>query len=220
MSFTPAQLKTEVTTDPLGLGYAQWVAGHSIGADVQIANLINALTGAGAANITMPTMTAAQIATIMLPLFGAATGLTAVQYAYYTLMFSIVMSQQGPIPVSLLSAFGAEMVTNGILTSAQASAIGQRIGSRGGGPLGRGDRDSSDRRSVRSQPTDLTERQWSEIRGQRSEVRDQSDFRLPTSDFRLPTSPWHPSRPQPTPRAPWVTASTPSPWPMVPRSRA
>lgn len=130
MGFTPAQLKTELTTDPDGLGYAQWLTIGDAGGYQNITTLINALTGAGAANIEMTTMTAAQISAIMLPLFGAATSLTALQYAYYTLMFSIVVSQQGPIAVSSLSAFGAQMVTNGILTPTQATNLGQRVGSR------------------------------------------------------------------------------------------
>jgi hypothetical protein len=129
-SYTAAALNTELTTDPKSLGYATWIPVQSIGGNNNICNLLNQLTGNGAATINMTTMTAAQIAAIMLPLFGSATTLTAIKYAYYTLIFSMIMAQQGPIVVSGLANFSLQMISDGIMTGAQASALGQRIGSR------------------------------------------------------------------------------------------
>jgi hypothetical protein len=129
-TYTAAALLSELNTDPKSLGYSTWIHGNDTGANNNICTLINALTGAGAATITMTTMTAAQIAGYMLPLLGAATALTAVKYAYYQLMFNIIMAQQGNIAVSNLSVFGAQMVSDGILTGAQGTALDQRTGSR------------------------------------------------------------------------------------------
>jgi hypothetical protein len=128
--YTAAALLSELTTDPKALGYATWTPIKSAGANANVCTLINSLTGAGAATINMTTMTAAQIAAIMLPLFGAAPTLTAVQCAWYQLMFSMIMAQTGPITVSVLANFSNEMVANSVMTSAQQLALGQRIGSR------------------------------------------------------------------------------------------
>jgi hypothetical protein len=133
-TYTPVALYTELTTDPKTLGYATPLALRNIAGNTTVVGLINSLTGNGAATIELETMTASEIATIMLPYFGAALtsapSLTAVHYAYYTLMFAIVMAQQGPIAVGNLSAFGAQMVSDGIITAAEAAPLGQRIGSR------------------------------------------------------------------------------------------
>jgi hypothetical protein len=133
-SYTPAALYTELTTDPKSLGYATPLALRTNSGNNTVCGLINSLTGNGAATIELQTMTPSQIATIMLPYFGAARttapGLTDANYMYYALMFAIVMAQSGAIPVGELSAFGAQMVTDGIITSAEAAPLGQRIGTR------------------------------------------------------------------------------------------
>jgi hypothetical protein len=127
-TYTPAALYTELTTDPKSLGYSALLAQQNVAGNNTVCGLINALTGAGAATIELQTMTSQQVAAIMLPFFAAATALT--DYPYYTLMFSIIMAQQGAIPVGNMSALGAKIVTDGIMTSTQAQALGQRTGSR------------------------------------------------------------------------------------------
>ena len=129
-TYTQAALATELSTDPKSLGYAAWIPIKSEGANLNICALINSLTGNGAATITLTTMTAAQIAAIMLPLFGAATGLTATQYSYYALMFAMIEAQTGVITLSGLAAFSNQMVANGVMTTNQQIAFGQRTGSR------------------------------------------------------------------------------------------
>lgn len=58
---TPAQytaLKTEIQNDPLTLGYAAQIA---IGSDQGVANLLNALTGPGAASVFINNVTVQQL---------------------------------------------------------------------------------------------------------------------------------------------------------------
>jgi hypothetical protein len=129
-SYTAAALATELNSDPKTLGYAAWIPVKSTGGNNNICNLINSLTGNGAATIQQTTMTAAQIAAILLPLFANATALTAAQYGYYGVMFNMIMAQQGPITLSVLANFSTQMITNNILTAPQATALGQRTGSR------------------------------------------------------------------------------------------
>jgi len=75
-------------------------------------------------------MTAPQLAAILLPLLSAATGLTALRYAYYQLVFNMIMSQQGAVTLSGLATLSTQMISDGIMTAPQATAMGQRTGSR------------------------------------------------------------------------------------------
>lgn len=52
MPIDRAALNTELTTDPESLGYAQWIPVASPGANANIAELINATTGAGASTLS------------------------------------------------------------------------------------------------------------------------------------------------------------------------
>jgi hypothetical protein len=121
-------LHTELTTDPLGLGYAAQI---SAGSDNGCCALINAATGAGAATITPSTVDRSIVYDALIPLSNVINGLSATIQAKYNRMLPIILSNQtinitSPHFVAMLTA----MVTDGVVSSAAATAFGQRIGSR------------------------------------------------------------------------------------------
>lgn len=126
---TPAQLtqlKSELQTDPLAIGYAPYV---TAGNDNECAALINALTGPGAATITIPSYSSDAFATGILPAvmaLGAAT--TALQTKWQYVLQTALSRQL--IQYAAASPLLSALVADGLLTSAQVTAFTTRIGGR------------------------------------------------------------------------------------------
>jgi hypothetical protein len=124
-----AELKTELTTDPVNVGYAPYVTAQN---DVQMAALINATTGNGAATITLPTMSNADFVLAFAPYLSNVSGLSAPKQLYYVDLLWPAILQMGTIDFANANVAGilGQTVTDGLLTSAQATALNQRTGSR------------------------------------------------------------------------------------------
>ena len=114
-----AALKSEISTDPLALGYAPYVTAMS---DAVIANMLNAQTGAGIATITLPTLTYAEMLTGLMPaLIAIASATTAIQGKY-----DRVLSAIKTLPViqyAVAAPILASLVTDGLETQAAITAF-------------------------------------------------------------------------------------------------
>jgi hypothetical protein len=122
--FTQAQLQTELSTDPKSLGYATKIAAS----DWQgCADLINALTGAGAATISLQT---ANTLTLQEAVVGAeAAALTPAQASLWSAM---LLAAEGNVPVGNANIQSQALAVWGAATTTRANLIAllTRIGSR------------------------------------------------------------------------------------------
>jgi hypothetical protein len=128
MPINYAALKTELQTDPLNLGYATPLAAGNC---TTPASLLNALTGPGAATITLTSMTNQQFVTAFLPYLGNVFTLSAPKQAFYSMIWDAVLAMS-TISFANASVTGLmeQAVTDNLMTSPQATALTQRIGSR------------------------------------------------------------------------------------------
>ncbi|GBL46222.1 hypothetical protein SFMTTN_2035 [Sulfuriferula multivorans] len=124
-----AQLNTELTTDPMALGYAPYV---TAGNDNECAALINALTGPGAATISLPSIShdtfALLIAPVVMALSGATTALQAKWTPMLNLIIGVTVVTLDATVLGLLSALSMDFPT--YLPTASITAATSRIGSR------------------------------------------------------------------------------------------
>lgn len=119
-------LASEITADPLGLGYAAQIA---IGSDTGIAALLNATTGPGAAQVTLPGMSRDAFLSACLPGVIALAGLNGTIQAKWDRLLGVAQAADS-ITAANIAAVLSMAVTDGVLTSQQAAAIGVRTGSR------------------------------------------------------------------------------------------
>lgn len=129
-------LKTEIQADPMALGYAPYVAA---GNDIAIADLLNALTGPGAAAISRQSITRGAFIDGIIPgtdqlssgVSTSNTPFTQAQKDRWTFRFNGLGSGD---PVIKLDARKMGMlnqiVNEGIMTQAQIDAFTKRTGSR------------------------------------------------------------------------------------------
>jgi len=121
-------LSNEINTDPLNLGYAQYI---TMGSDYGISLLLNSTAGNGTGTIALSTMNNADFVTAFLPYLANLDGLTAQKQGFYTLIWQTILA----MPVINFSDGTVEGIMNqavadGLLTQAQAISLNQRIGSR------------------------------------------------------------------------------------------
>lgn len=135
-----AALKTELTTDPQKLGYAQWIAK---GADADLALMLNALTGAGASSVSPTSVSkdtflrATAAAAIRCKANVGADGQPFSNPVVATAWYEAVVqarSANSPIDLTLVSALesicGGDPVTVKVMAQAEFAALTTRTGSR------------------------------------------------------------------------------------------
>lgn len=120
-------LKSEITTDPLALGYAPYV---TAGNDNAVTGLLNALNGAGAATVTLLSMSHDSFALMIAPAVMALGSATAALQAKWNPMLNLVsgisLASLTPMVMGMLNG----LVTDGLLTAAEITAGTTRTGSR------------------------------------------------------------------------------------------
>lgn len=124
-----AALHTEITTDPLAVGYASPLAAMN---DNAVAALLNAVTGVGAATITLLSLSHDALATLIAPvtmnLSIASTILQTKWAPMLTLIGGISSFQTTPQNMGMLNALSADFPTQ--LPANAITAATTRIGSR------------------------------------------------------------------------------------------
>lgn len=129
-------LHTEISTDPLALGYAPYVAAGNDGA---IAVLLNAPTGVGAATISITTLSRGAVLRGVIPATDQlASGLTLAGVAIPTAVSNKWASRfaalRGADPSmamdAILMGMLGQLVTDGLMTQPYIDAFTKRIGSR------------------------------------------------------------------------------------------
>ena len=131
-----AALKNEISTDPLALGYAPYVTAGNDGA---IAILLNALTGLGAATISITTLSRGAILRGTIPANDQlASGMTlanvAISAAVSNKWASRFAALRGADPTMTMDAtlmgLLGQLVTDGLMTQPYIDAFTKRTGSR------------------------------------------------------------------------------------------
>lgn len=131
-----AALKSELTTDPLSLGYA---APRAAGAMQTIADILNATTGPGAATVTYASLSRDAFVSGLRPgLFALPTLSAAIQAKYSLLIQSVIGTVDAVVIDATTLAFLADAVADGVMTQAQVTAFTTRTGSRAEVLLGTG----------------------------------------------------------------------------------
>ena|SRR5579862_5971181 len=128
MAIDPIILKGEITADPKGMGYAALVAS---GSDGGIAALLNAQTGPGVGTVTLPSLTKDQFLTATAPFLpNLLTASPAIQAKWSVILDHLRAADQLDFTNPAVLALIVAAVTDGLLTSGQASGLNQRNGSR------------------------------------------------------------------------------------------
>lgn len=122
-----AALHTELTTDPVSVGYASALAA---GNDNDCAALLNAQTGVGAATISLPSLTHDEFAMMIAPAVFALGQATSALQTKWTPMLNLVSGVQTIQLNATIMGLLNQLVTDGLLTAAELSAGITRTGSR------------------------------------------------------------------------------------------
>lgn len=130
MAFTTAALKSEFASDPAGVGYASALAAAN---DVQLAALINALTGPGAANVFRNDIQPLEVINAILT--ADFTALTTNQILQIQLMFlgGVLDATNANVRANFNAIFSGKTTT-----LANLAAVAQRTGSRAEALFGTG----------------------------------------------------------------------------------
>lgn len=131
-------LKTEIQTDPKGLGYAPFVAS---GADGSVAALLNAATGPGAQSVNLPTLSSDTVRKIVFPCISAWPAASAAVQTKWQQWLATLQGGVGTVDndaefQALLSAlvadFGALTGSGGVppLDAARVTRYTTKVGSR------------------------------------------------------------------------------------------
>jgi hypothetical protein len=121
-------LKNEITNDPLGLGYSIFV---TAGNDEAIAAILNMTTGPGAATVTASVMPRDDFMLAITPSLISLPGLSATIQSKWDRILAVVRAATSiNISQPSIQALLGAAVVDGVLTSEQVAAIGQRTGSR------------------------------------------------------------------------------------------
>jgi hypothetical protein len=127
--FTTQELNSELTADPKGLGYSTPLAATN---DNAVAALLNATTGAGAATITIPSLTHDEFATLIAPVVMAIGSASAALQAQWTPMLNLISGisivQTTTQNMGMLGALSSAFPTQ--LPASAITAATTRIGSR------------------------------------------------------------------------------------------
>lgn len=127
-------LKTELTTDPLGLGYASTLPTS----DIATAFLLNSLTGKGTATITIPLFSRGELLALLIPLEDqlssgvtiSNTALTQLVLNKWSSRFDALRSGDTFIATNIMLPLLNSAVTDNITTAAFITQITTRTGSR------------------------------------------------------------------------------------------
>ena len=127
-------LKTELTTDPLGLGYASTLPTS----DIATASLLNSLTGKGTATITIPLFSRGELLALLIPLEDqlssgvtiSNTALTQLVLNKWSGRFDALRSGDTFIATNIIIPMLNSAVTDNITTTAFIAQITTRTGSR------------------------------------------------------------------------------------------
>ena len=127
-------LKTELTTDPLGLGYASTLPTS----DIATASLLNSLTGKGTATITIPLFSRGELLALLIPLEDqlssgvtiSNTALTQLVLNKWSGRFDALRSGDTFIATNIILPLLNSAVTDNITTAASITQITTRTGSR------------------------------------------------------------------------------------------
>ena len=129
-----AALKTELTTDPLGLGYASTLPTS----DIATAALINATMGKGAGTIMVPSFSRGELLALLVPLedqLSSGGNVSGVAFTQLVLnkwagRFDALRSGDPQIPTTLILPLLNSAVADGLTTAAYVTQITNRVGSR------------------------------------------------------------------------------------------
>ena len=127
-------LKTELTTDPLGLGYASTLPTS----DIATAALLNANTGKGAGTIMVPSYSRGGLLALLIPLedqLSSGVNISGVAFTQLVLTkwagrFDALRSGDPVIATVVILPMLASAVTDGLTTTAYVTQITNRICSR------------------------------------------------------------------------------------------
>ena len=129
-----ATLKAELTTDPLGLGYASTLPTS----DIATAALINATTGKGAGTIRVPSFSRGELLALLVPLEDQlSSGINVSGAAFSQLVlakwsgrFDALRSGDPQIPTTLILPLLNSAVADGLTTATYITQITNRVCSR------------------------------------------------------------------------------------------
>ena len=129
-----ATLKTELTTDPLGLGYASTLPTS----DIATAALINATTGKGAGTIRVPSFSRGELLALLVPLEDQLSSGVNISGAAFTQLvlakwagrFDALRSGDPQISTTIILPLLNSAVTDGLTTAVYITQITNRICSR------------------------------------------------------------------------------------------
>ena len=126
-------LTSELTTDPMKLGYANYLT-----SDIAQAGLLNARTGAGSGTVTHIALSRGDWDALLIPmddlvvsgLNTSGTALAAGVQAKWLARIAAFRAGDPMVSVSIMTPLLNSAVTDGILTTASITAITTRLGSR------------------------------------------------------------------------------------------
>lgn len=122
-----AALHAELTTDPMSVGYASAL---SAGNDAHCAAMLNALTGPGAGNVTLSSMSHDEFALMIAPAVFALGQSTQTLQTKWTPMLNLISGVTTvDLNPSILGIVG-QLVTDGLMAQAQIDDGITRPGSR------------------------------------------------------------------------------------------
>jgi hypothetical protein len=134
---TSAELKSEIVNDPQNLGLKALASVAEGGTafssqDATIADLLNSLSGNGTALVSPPSLDKNSFMANISIALGALLASSAQTQSKYQFLLTYINSFQGDLDMTngVLQAFLGGMVTDSLLTSPQATAAAQRVGSR------------------------------------------------------------------------------------------
>ena len=135
-------LKTEITTDPVAVGYASQLNKS----DIAVAAMCNAITGNGAASIQIPSMSKGSWIAALLPLEDlVASGLNTSGVALssgiiakWTARIAEIRGGDSIIQTTVMIPLLNSAVTDGLITSTYLTQITTRMGSRAEALFGAG----------------------------------------------------------------------------------
>src|SRR5665213_1477562 len=129
-------LQTELNTDPVNLGYAALI---SSGYDQSIADLLNNISGAGAAPIQLNVQPRGDFLISLLPAVNALSSASADLQSKWDRLLQVACSNDSiAVGSPAIKAVLDAAAQDGIITTDQRASIGMRIGSRAEVLLGAG----------------------------------------------------------------------------------
>lgn len=127
MPISYSALKSEILTDPLGLGYAGYVGS---GNHVAVANLLNSLSGAGVSGVTLANMARDDFMLAILPAISAIASGTPTIKDKWDRILGVIQAANSVQNNTSIQYLLSQSVQDGLWTQPQANAVFIRNGSR------------------------------------------------------------------------------------------